>query len=201
MTLPLEGVRVLAVEQYGAGPFGTMFLADQGAEVIKIEPPAGDETRALGPPFDEQGDAAYFLAVNRGKRGIALDLAQPAGQATLLALLEGADVLVENFIPGTMARWGLDYEAVLQRRFPRLVYCAISGFGETGPAPDRPAFDLVAQGMGGGMSLTGYADGEPLRAGIPIGDLAGGLFGALGVLSAVQARHEQVQLSLRESGY
>ncbi|WP_395703289.1 CaiB/BaiF CoA transferase family protein [Aquabacterium sp.] len=189
----LAGLRVVDLSRVLAGPLCTQMLADQGAEVIKVEPPAGDETRGLGPPFDEQGDAAYFLAVNRGKRGIALDLAQPAGQATLLALLEGADVLVENFIPGTMARWGLDYESVLKPRFPRLVYCAISGFGADGPLGGLPGYDAILQAMCGLMTVNGDPATGPTRIGIPIVDHLTGYTALSGILMALLERAQSGQ--------
>src|SRR5690606_34500507 len=129
----LRGVRIVDLSRVLAGPLCTQMMADHGADVIKIEPPFGDETRQLGPPFDEEGTAAYFGAVNRGKRALALDLNLEDDRRVLLALLEEADVLVENFLPGTMEKWGLGYESVLASRFPRLIYCGISGFGDSGP--------------------------------------------------------------------
>src|SRR5215475_5545627 len=125
----LTGLKVVDLSRVLAGPLCTQILADHGAEVVKVEPPQGDETRQLGPPFDAAGQAAYFGALNRGKRSLALDLSQSEGRGVLEALLADADVLVENFLPGTMERWGLGYEGVLSQRFPRLVYCGISGFG------------------------------------------------------------------------
>lgn len=184
----LAGLRVIDLSRVLAGPLCTQMLADHGAEVIKLEPPAGDETRTLGPPFNEDGDAAYFTAVNRGKRGIALDLSKPAGQATLLTLLEGADVLVENFLPGTMARWGLDYEAVLAPRFPRLVYCAISGFGADGPLGGLPGYDAILQAMCGLMTVNGDPATGPTRIGIPIVDHLTGYTALSGILMALVER-------------
>lgn len=175
-----------------SGPYGTMLLADMGARMIKVEPPGkGEGTRRLlegSPEFSRDGMGAYFLTLNRNKESVALDLKSPEGLKLFYALVAKADIVVSNFGAGVTARLKIDY-AHLSAINPRIVTCAISGFGETGPLPDRPAFDLVAQGMGGGMSLTGHADGEPLRAGIPIGDLAGGLFGAIGILAAIEARH------------
>lgn len=184
----LAGVRVIDLSRVLAGPLCTQMLADHGADVIKVEPPAGDETRTLGPPFNEAGDAAYFTAVNRGKRAMALDLSVADGQATLLQLLETADVLVENFIPGTMARWGLDYEAVLKRRFPRLVYCAISGFGTDGPLGGLPGYDAILQAMCGLMSVNGDAASGPTRIGIPIVDHLTGYTALSGILLALLER-------------
>ena len=163
-------------------------LADHGADVIKVEPPAGDETRKLGPPFNDDGDAAYYTAVNRGKRAIGLDLSQSEGQSTLLRLLESADVLVENFLPGTMARWGLDYESVLAPRFPGLVYCSISGFGEDGPCGGLPGYDAVLQAMCGLMSINGEPECGPTRVGIPIVDHLTGYTAFSGILLALLHR-------------
>jgi crotonobetainyl-CoA:carnitine CoA-transferase CaiB-like acyl-CoA transferase len=156
--------------------------------VIKIEPPQGDETRQLGPPFDAEGQAAYFGAVNRGKRSIALDLASADGRSVLEALLKDADVLVENFLPGTLERWGLGYDTVLSRRFPRLIYCAISGFGADGPLGGLPGYDAVLQAMGGVMSINGMPDSGPLRVGIPIVDYVTGYNALVGILLALSAR-------------
>lgn len=166
----LKGVRVVDLSRVLAGPLCTQMMADHGADVIKIEPPFGDETRQLGPPFDENGIAAYFSAINRGKRAMALDLNQPDERKVLLALLEEADVLVENFLPGTMEKWGLGYESVLAERFPRLVYCSISGFGDSGPCGGMPGYDAVLQAMCGLMSINGSPESGPTRIGIPIVD-------------------------------
>jgi crotonobetainyl-CoA:carnitine CoA-transferase CaiB-like acyl-CoA transferase len=181
----LAGVRVLDLSRVLAGPLCTQTLADHGADVIKVEAPGGDETRTLGPPFNEDGDAAYFTAVNRGKRAIALDLAVPDGQAALLQLLEGTDVLVENFIPGTMARWGLDFETVLSPRFPRLIYCAITGFGADGPLGGLPGYDAVLQAMCGLMSINGDPASGPTRVGVPIVDHLTGYTALTGILLAL----------------
>lgn len=166
----LAGIRVVDLSRVLAGPLCTQMLADHGAHVIKVESAAGDETRTLGPPFGSNGDAAYYTAVNRGKQAIALDLSVEAGQAVLLRLLENADVLIENFVPGTMARWGLDYESVLKPRFPRLIYCTISGFGADGPLGGLPGYDAVLQAMCGLMSINGEPACGPTRIGIPIVD-------------------------------
>ncbi len=166
----LRGVRVVDLSRVLAGPLCTQMLADHGADVIKIEPPFGDETRQLGPPFDDNGIAAYFSAINRGKRALALDLNEAEGRQTLLALLEEADVLVENFLPGTMEKWGLDYESVLAKKFPRLIYCSITGFGDSGPCGGQPGYDAVLQAMCGLMSINGSPESGPTRIGIPIVD-------------------------------
>jgi crotonobetainyl-CoA:carnitine CoA-transferase CaiB-like acyl-CoA transferase len=189
----LAGLRVIDLSRVLAGPLCTQMLADQGADVVKVEPPAGDETRTLGPPFNDAGDAAYFSAVNRGKRAIALDLSQVDGQAVLLQLLEQADVLVENFIPGTMARWGLDYDTVLKARFPRLVYCAISGFGADGPLGGLPGYDAIVQAMCGLMSINGDAASGPTRIGVPVVDHVTGYTALSGILLALFHRERSGQ--------
>jgi crotonobetainyl-CoA:carnitine CoA-transferase CaiB-like acyl-CoA transferase len=174
-----------------SGPYATMLMADLGARTVKIEPPgAGEATRRLlehSPDYSREGMGAYVLTLCRNKQSVAIDLKREAGRELFYRLVEHADVVVSNFAVGVLERLGIDH-ARLAARNPRIVTCAISGFGETGPARALPAFDLVAQGMGGGMSLTGRDGEEPLRAGIPIGDLAAGLFGVIGVLSALQAR-------------
>jgi crotonobetainyl-CoA:carnitine CoA-transferase CaiB-like acyl-CoA transferase len=187
----LENITVLDLTHMLSGPYGTMLMADLGARTIKIEPPGkGEGTRRLleKSPYARAGMGAYFLTLCRNKESVALDLKSDAGRELFYGLVRGADVVVSNFGAGVTARLKIDY-AHLSRINPRIITCSVSGFGETGPAPDRPAFDLVAQGMGGGMTLTGYPDGEPLRAGIPIGDLAGGMFGVIGILSALEARN------------
>lgn len=188
----LEGLTVLDLTHMLSGPYATMLLADMGARTIKVEPPGkGEGTRRLlegSPEFSRDGMGAYFLTLNRNKESVAIDLKSEEGLSLFYQLAGKADIVVSNFGAGVTERLKIDY-AHLSKINPRIVTCAISGFGETGPLPNRPAFDLVAQGMGGGMSLTGHADGEPLRAGIPIGDLAGGMFGAIGILAAIEARH------------
>jgi formyl-CoA transferase len=164
-----------------------MILADHGAEVIKVEPPQGDETREWGPPFQD-GDASYFIGVNRNKRALALDLGQQAGREVLLRLLDGADVLVENFKPGGMEKWGLGYDADLAPRFPGLVHCRISGFGADGPLGGLPGYDAVLQAMTGLMSINGDPSTGPLRMGCPVVDLATGMYSAIGILMALQER-------------
>ena len=182
-SLPLSGMVVLDLSQIMAGPVCTMTLADMGADVIKVEKPdGGDDSRRMGPPFI-QGWSAGFLAVNRNKRSLALDLRHQAGKELFRRLLEKADVVVENFRPGTMARLGLDY-ATLADLKPSLVYCSISGFGGTGPYRTRGGFDLVAQGMSGLMSITGHPGSPPAKVGVPITDISAGLMAANGVLCA-----------------
>jgi len=184
----LAGIRVLDFSRVVAGPLCAQMLADHGADVIKVEFTQGDETRRLGPPFIEPGQAAYFYALNRGKRGICLDLAQPAGKKIIEELLVDADVLVENFLPGTMEKWGLGYESVLTSQFPQLVYCSISGFGKTGPLGGRPGYDAVLQAMCGLMSINGHVDTGPTRVGIPIVDQVTGYTAFSGILMALFAR-------------
>jgi crotonobetainyl-CoA:carnitine CoA-transferase CaiB-like acyl-CoA transferase len=183
----LEGLTVIDFSRVLSGPFCTMQLADLGARVIKIEQPGrGDDTRAWGPPF-LQGESAYFLSINRNKESLALDLKHEAASRIVHRLLERADVLVENFRPGTMARLGLEPSAVTAR-YPRLVYCSISGFGQTGPRRAEPGYDAMMQAEGGLMSITGAADGPPFRLGVAIADIATGLFAAQGILAALYAR-------------
>jgi crotonobetainyl-CoA:carnitine CoA-transferase CaiB-like acyl-CoA transferase len=184
----LSGLKVVDLSRVLAGPLCTQMLADHGAEVIKVEPPSGDETRHLGPPFDENGVAAYFGAVNRGKRAITLDLTQPDARATLEALLEEADILVENFLPGTLERWNLGYET-LHQSHPSLIYCSISGFGADGPLGGLPGYDAVLQAMCGVMSINGTPESGATRVGIPIVDYVTGYNALTGILLALQARH------------
>src|SRR5579863_9047478 len=183
----LAGIKVIDLTRVLGGPYCTQMLGDHGADVVKIEPPQGDETRSWGPPF--QGDAAsYFIGVNRNKRGVALDLTRPEGRDVVLRLLESADVLIENFKTGTMERWGMGYEAVLKQRFPRLVHCRVSGFGADGPLGGYPGYDAAIQAMSGLMSLNGEADGEALRVGVPVVDMATGLNATIAILMALQER-------------
>ena len=183
---PLAGLLVVDLSRVLAGPFATMMLADLGARVVKVEQPAGgDDSRTYGPFLD--GESQYFQRVNRGKESIALDLKDPADRAVLLDLVDRADLLVENFRPGVMARLGLDYPA-LSARNPGLVYVSLSGFGQTGPLRGRPAYDAVVQGMSGLMSITGSADGHPVKPGAPVADLAAGLYGWGGALAALIGR-------------
>ena len=183
----LHGVRVLDLSRVLAGPLCTQMLAMHGADVIKVEALTGDETRLLGPPFEAGGTAAYFAAVNRGKRDIALDLSKPEGREILLQLITNADVLVENFLPGAMERWGLSYET-LSRRFPRLIYCQITGFGIDGPLGGLPGYDAVVQAISGLMSVNGSAESGALRVGVPVVDHLTGYTSLIGILLALYAR-------------
>jgi crotonobetainyl-CoA:carnitine CoA-transferase CaiB-like acyl-CoA transferase len=185
----LTGLRVVDLSRVLAGPLCAQMLADHGAEVVKVEPPAGDETRHLGPPFDANGEAAYFGAVNRGKRAITLDLAKPEGRSVLEALLTDADVLVENFMPGTLERWDLGCD-VLSVRHPRLIHCSISGFGADGPLGGLPGYDAVLQAMCGLMSINGTPESGPVRVGIPIVDYVTGYNALMGILLALTARQQ-----------
>ncbi|TPE61813.1 CoA transferase [Sandaracinobacter neustonicus] len=181
---PLSGLLVIDLTRVLAGPYATMVLADLGARVIKVEAPGvGDDARQF-PPFLAAGDSGYFASINCGKESIALNLKASADLAILEALLARADVLVENFRPGTMEKLGLSYE-VLKERFPRLIYAAASGFGHTGPESSRPAYDLVVQAMGGLMSMTGQPDNPPTRVGTSIGDIAAGMFTVIGIQAAL----------------
>jgi len=183
-----EGVRVLDLSRMLAGPYGSMLLADMGAEVLKIEErDGGDPMRAMGPPFLPGGESAYFLAINRNKKSLALDLTMPSGRDVFLDLVAQADVVWENFRPGVMERLGLGYTE-LSGVNPRLVMCSLSAYGQDGPYRDWPAFDLALQAMGGAMSITGEPGGQPTRMGLPMGDLAGGLFAALSVAGALLRR-------------
>ena len=203
-SLPLQGVVVLDCTQVMAGPFCSLLLADMGADVIKVEKPdGGDDNRRMGPPFIN-GRSAAFLAINRNKRGLALNLRSEEGAKVLKRLVEQADVVVENFRPGTMERLGLGYQELREIR-PSLIYCSISGFGQTGPYRERGGFDLVAQGMSGLMSVTGTPDGPPVKVGVPITDLTAGMYGAYGILSAYIHRlrtgeGQMVDTSLMEAG-
>jgi crotonobetainyl-CoA:carnitine CoA-transferase CaiB-like acyl-CoA transferase len=187
--LPLEGVRVVDLTRVMTGPFCTMMLGDMGADVIKVEiPGTGDDTRAWGPPFID-GEAAYFLSVNRNKRSITLDLKSGLGKDALWRLIDSADVLVENFSPGTIGRLGFGYEAVHARN-PRLVFASISGFGQSGPSAGRTAYDLIVQGMSGMMSITGEKGGRPTKTGPPVADIAAGMFAAYAIASALYGRDQ-----------
>lgn len=187
----LDGILVLDLTHMLSGPYGTMLLADMGADTIKIEPPGeGEGTRKLladDPDNSLHGMGAYFLTLNRNKRSVCIDLKSPEGREVFYELVKKADVVFNNFSAGVTKKLKIDHDTLAAIN-PKIVTCSVTGFGETGPATNRPAFDQVIQGMGGGMSITGCEDGAPLRCGIPIGDLAGGLFGALGVLAALIAR-------------
>ena len=201
---PLSGMVALDLTQIMAGPVCTMLLADMGADVIKIEKPnGGDDTRRMGPPFTG-GWAAGFLALNRNKRSLALNLRDEQGRQVFRRLLDNADVVVENFRPGVMERLGLDYATLAQIK-PNLVYCSISGFGATGPYRDRGGFDLVAQGMSGLMSITGFPDSPPAKVGVPITDISAGTLAAYGILCAYihalkTGQGQTVDASLLEAG-
>jgi crotonobetainyl-CoA:carnitine CoA-transferase CaiB-like acyl-CoA transferase len=199
-----EGVRVLDLSRMLAGPYGSMLMADLGAEVIKVEEPdGGDPMRVMGPPFLPNGESAYFLAINRNKKSVTLDLAKPEGRQVFYDLAEVADVVWDNFRPGVMARLGCDH-ARLRAVHPRLICCSISAYGQAGPYRDWPAFDLALQAMGGAMSLTGEEGRAPIRMGLPMGDLAGGMFGAFAVAGALFRRERtgqgaSIDLSLLDS--
>ena len=231
---PLAGLTVLDLTWVLSGPFAAMTLSDLGADVIKVErPPYGDIARTTGPhlvsphppapspsaPLGGEGEAledleesAYFFSVNRGKRSVAIDLRAEEGKEAIRALVRGADVVLENFTPGTMARLGLGYDALSELN-PRLVYCAISGFGQTGPDRDLPALDVIVQGMGGLMSITGEPGRPPVRVGTSIGDVAAGLYAAIGILAALRERDRSgegqfvdiamldCQLAIQENAY
>ncbi|MCY7315931.1 MAG: CoA transferase [Rubrivivax sp.] len=186
----LQGLRVIDLSRVLGGPYCTQILADHGADVLKIEPPQGDETRGWGPPFDARGTASYFHGLNRNKRGRTMDFTEPAARAELLLLLSDADVLVENFKTGTLEKWGLGWDT-LSQRFPRLVHCRVSGFGADGPLGGLPGYDAAIQAQVGIMSINGEpaADGgQPLRVGLPVVDMVTGLNAALGVLMALRER-------------
>lgn len=182
----LASIKVIDASRVLGGPYAGQILGDHGADVVKIEPPAGDETRGWGPPFLE-GAASYFLGLNRNKRGMALDLTQEAGRELLLRLLETADVFIENFKTGTLDRWGLG-RAELERRFPRLVHCRVSGFGGDGPLGGLPGYDAAIQASAGIMSVNGELGGAPLRVGLPVVDMVTGLNAVIGILMALQER-------------
>jgi crotonobetainyl-CoA:carnitine CoA-transferase CaiB-like acyl-CoA transferase len=186
----LGRLRILDFSRILAGPLATMTLADLGAEVTKVERPgSGDGTRAWGPPHDDEGEATYFQAVNRNKRSVVLDLADADDQAEARRLALGADVVVENFRPGTMAKLGLDYES-LAADSPGLVYCSITGFGGSGAGAELPGYDLLVQALGGLMSITGEPEGEPLKVGVALVDVIAGLYAAVGILAALEHRRE-----------
>jgi crotonobetainyl-CoA:carnitine CoA-transferase CaiB-like acyl-CoA transferase len=207
----LDGVKVLDLSRVLAGPWSTQILADFGADVIKIELPGkGDDTRAWGPPnlrdadgHEALGESAYYLSCNRNKRSAAINLADPAGAALIRALAAKADIVVENFKVGGLAKYGLDY-AGLAAVNPRLVYCSITGFGQTGPYTDRGGYDFVAQGMGGFMSITGEEGGEPLRAGVATADLSTGMYATVSILMALRhaertGQGQQIDISLLDT--
>jgi len=207
----LEGVRILDLSRVLAGPWSTQILADLGADVVKIELPGhGDDTRAWGPPYltgadgePEYGESAYYLSCNRNKRSVAINLADPAGADLIRKLAVEADILVENFKVGGLKKYGLDY-ASINIVNPRLVYCSITGFGQTGPYVDRGGYDFVAQGMGGFMSITGEEDGGPLRAGVAMADLSTGMYATVSILAALRhaertGEGQQIDISLLDT--
>ena len=195
----LEGVRVVDLTRVLAGPYASMILGDLGAEVLKVELPGqGDEARGFG-PF-QNGESGYFTSINLGKKSVSIVLRKAAGQQLVMRLAEKSDVLIENFRPGSMKRFGLDYET-LQQQCPRLVYASVSGFGQTGPYAGRPAYDVIIQAMGGIASITGSPGGAPVRVGSSIGDLSAALFGVIGILAALNRAHktgrgQQVDISM-----
>ena len=183
---PLNGIRVLDLSRVLAGPYCTMVLGDLGADVIKVESPQGDETRGWGPPFAE-GESAYYLCVNRNKRSIIVDFNTAEGRSILSRLIQQSDVLVENFRPGSLARFSLDFESASALN-PNLIYCSITGFGQTGPLRDKPGYDFMIQAIGGLMSFTGEPDGEPMKVGVAVADLFAGQNAIIAILAALQAR-------------
>lgn len=185
----LGDLRVIDLTRVLGGPYAAQVLGDHGADIIKVEPPSGDETRDWGPPFFE-GTASYFQGVNRNKRAMTLDLKRPAGREVLMRLLSRADVLVENFKPGTLEGWGLGFDDTLAERFPRLIQCHISGFGADGPLGGLPGYDAILQALSGIMSVNGTGDGGPTRVGLPVVDMTAGLNAALGILLALHHREK-----------
>jgi crotonobetainyl-CoA:carnitine CoA-transferase CaiB-like acyl-CoA transferase len=188
---PLAGLKVIELARILAGPWAGQALADLGAEVIKVEGPGGDDTRNWGPPFIERnGDisAAYYYACNRGKTSVFSDFKTEEGRQRVLELIDDADIVIENFKVGTLAKFGLDYESLAARN-PRLIYCSITGFGQTGPYAQRAGYDFMIQGMSGLMSITGDADSGPQKTGVAISDLVTGLYSGMGILAAVEQRH------------
>ncbi|SOZ17621.1 putative deshydratase, CoA-transferase; L-carnitine dehydratase/bile acid-inducible protein family [Cupriavidus taiwanensis] len=199
----LAGIRVVDLSRILGGPYCGQILGDHGADVLKIEPPQGDDTRTWGPPFKD-GVASYYFGLNRNKRVMRLDLTAEPDREVLLALLADADVLVENFKTGTLEKWGLGYD-VLSARFPRLVHCRVSGFGADGPLGGLPGYDAAIQAMSGILSINGEADGDPLRVGLPVVDMVTGLNAVIGVLLALQervrsGRGQFVEAALYDSG-
>lgn len=189
--LPLAGIKIIDLTRILSGPFCTMTLADLGAEVIKIESPQGDDTRQWGPPFI-RNESAYFLSVNRNKKSVVLNLKDPKGKEIFLKMVQTADVVVENFRPGTLKKLGIDFE-VLKQHNPRIVLASISGFGQTGPYAKKPGYDVLAQGMGGLMSVTGEPGGPPVKAGYSLADIGAGMWATIGILSALWERQSSGQ--------
>jgi formyl-CoA transferase len=200
----LAGFKVLDLTRVLGGPYCTQMLADHGAEVIKVEPPQGDEVRDWGPPF-KNGLSAYFAGVNRNKRALSLDLRQDKGKEVLLRLLQDADVLIENFKAGSLERWGIGYHDFLKERFPKLIHCTITGFGPDGPYGGFPGYDAVAQALSGTISVNGSPDSGSMRMGIPLIDLGTGLYAAIGILMAARERQisglgQKIDTSLFDTG-
>lgn len=201
----ISGLKVVDLSRVLGGPYCTQILADHGADVIKIEPPGGDETRYWGPPFAD-GIASYFIGVNRNKRSLSLNLKSEAGREVLLKLIADADILIENFKPGTMEQWGLGYHDRLAAEFPQLVYCRISGYGSDGPLGGFPGYDAVLVAMSGLMSANGDKSTGPMRLGVPVVDLSCGLYSAIGILMAVIERQRSglgqfLDMTLFDSAY
>jgi formyl-CoA transferase len=184
----LEGLKVVDLSRVLGGPYCAQMLADHGAEVIKVEPPQGDETRLWGPPFDQEGISAYYSGINRNKRTIALDLSKPEGRSVLMKLLETADVLIENFKTGTMEKWGIGYDT-LSARFPRLIHARVSGFGADGPLGGFPGYDAMVQASAGLVSVNGSPDSDPVRVGVPVVDLSTGMNACMGILMSLYERN------------
>ncbi|MGR3473146.1 MAG: CaiB/BaiF CoA transferase family protein [Sulfitobacter sp.] len=194
MTAPLAGLKVVELARVLAGPWAGQTLSDLGCEVIKVESPAGDDTRQWGPPFvtrDEDVTASYFHSTNRGKASVTVDFRTEEGQAQVKELLADADILIENFKTGGLAKYGLDY-ASLSAQFPKLIYCSITGFGHTGPYAHRAGYDFIIQGMSGLMSITGEPDGQPQKSGMAITDIFTGVYASTAILAAVHQRHQTV---------
>ncbi|MEK4382403.1 CoA transferase [Aeribacillus sp. FSL K6-2848] len=189
--LPLAGIKIIDLTRILSGPFCTMTLADLGAEVIKIESPQGDDTRQWGPPFIKN-ESAYFLSVNRNKKSVVLNLKDPKGKEILLKMVEETDVVVENFRPGTLKKLGIDYD-ILKQHNRGVILASISGFGQTGPYSKKPGYDVLAQGMGGLMSVTGEPDGTPVKAGYSLADIGAGMWATIGILSALWERERSGQ--------
>jgi crotonobetainyl-CoA:carnitine CoA-transferase CaiB-like acyl-CoA transferase len=185
----LDGLKVIDLSRVLGGPYCGQMLADHGAEVIKIEPPQGDETRLWGPPFDQEGISAYFAGINRNKRTMALDLSKQEGRAVLLRLLEGTDVLIDNFKTGTMEKWGIGYADTLSKKFPRLIHARVSGFGADGPLGGFPGYDAMVQASAGLVSVNGSSEGGAVRIGVPVVDLSTGMNACIGILMALYERN------------
>lgn len=188
---PLKGLKVVELARILAGPWIGQTLADLGAEVIKVESPSGDDTRTWGPPFikrDDDTSAAYFYSCNRGKEGLRADLSTPEGIKAVKGLIQDADIFIENFKVGGLVKFGLDYDS-LHALNPRLIYCSVTGFGQTGPLAHLPGYDFLLQGMSGLMSVTGAPDGQPQKVGVAVTDIVTGLYGTIGIMAALEQRH------------